>query len=164
MSSSPAGSRPPQFQSFDHASLPCHDIETGVRFWRDVMGAQILVQLPDFAAFMLAGQQLGIGADGTNFMQGKAEYPHVAFSINANEMKGMREWFGVCGIPVSAVWTRTGKEALMFVRDPSGNVVEFVCKEGWPGAEGLPRSGPRGGLAAGDVETLHYDSFSVGGK
>jgi catechol 2,3-dioxygenase-like lactoylglutathione lyase family enzyme len=158
------GQRPPHFKSFDHASMPCHDIETGVRFWRDVMGAEMLVQLSDFAAFRIAGQQLGLGSDGPNFMQGKAEYPHVAFEIEAEELAGMRDWFASCGIPVSDLWTRQGKEALMFVRDPSGNVVEFVCKQGWPGADTLPRSGPRGGLAAGDVETLHYKNFTVGGK
>ena len=76
----------------------------------------------------------------------------------------MRDWFGACGIPVSDVWTRTGKEALMFVRDPSGNMVELVCKEGWPGADKLPRSGPRSNKAAGDIEALRYDGFTVPGK
>ena len=57
----------------------------------------------------------------------------------------MKEWLTACGIPTSDLWTRLGVEALMFFLDPSRNVIELFCTEGYEGAADLPRGPARGG-------------------
>ncbi len=124
-----------------------------------MLGAEIRVNQEIFASFRLAGVNVGIGVENCSFIGPDAEYPHLAFYIDAGTMLHMREWLAQCGIPTSDVWTRRGKEALMFFLDPSGNVIEFLCQSGYPDAENLPR-----GLAAGhgrtlDINALRYDDW-----
>ena len=37
-------SGPPKFKSVDHLSVPCRDLEEGIRFYRDVLGGELVVQ------------------------------------------------------------------------------------------------------------------------
>ena len=54
------------------------------------------------------------------------------------------------------VWT-------MFFRDPSGNVIELFCYEGFEGSGDLPRGPARGHGNTIDIDALRYDSWSVPG-
>jgi hypothetical protein len=76
-------------------------------------------------------------------------------------MLHMKQWLTRCGIPSSNFWTRQGVEALMFFRDPSGNMIELFCKGGMKGAEHFARSGPTGGGVAVDLEALRYTSWAL---
>ena len=67
----------------------------------------------------------------------------------------MKTWLTACGIPSSNFWTRQGTEALMFFRDPSGNMIELFCVKPFPGADKLARSGP----AAATGKAVNLDSF-----
>ena len=49
----------------------------------------------------------------------------------------------------------------MFVRDPSGNVIEFYYERGFKSAEDLPHCPPRGHGTAVDIDKLYYESFMV---
>ena len=73
----------------------------------------------------------------------------------------MKEWLARCGIPTSNYWTRSGVEALMFFRDPSGNVIELYCREGFEGAADLPHGPPRGHGTAVDIDALVYDDWRL---
>jgi catechol 2,3-dioxygenase-like lactoylglutathione lyase family enzyme len=151
----------PKLRSFAHVSVPCRDLEEGKRFYGGVLGGELHVETPDFASFRLAGVDVGIGTLGCTFLQPGAEYPHMAFFVDADELVGMRAWLAECGIPTSNLWTREGKEALMFFRDPSGNVLELFCTEGYAGAKDLPRGPARGHGTAVDIDKLRYSSFNV---
>ena len=152
---------PPTFESFDHVSLPCRDLQEGIRFYRDVLGGEKVVEEGAFALFNIGGTRLGIGSKGCIFMEGDAEYPHVAFKISAPELKRLRAWLEACGIPMTDLWTRQGIETLMFFRDPSGNMIEMFCYEGYEGAEDMPRGPARGHGTAIDTDALRYDTWSV---
>lgn len=152
---------PPKLTKFDHVSLPCRDLDEGIRFYRDVLGGEMTVHQEAFAQFRLAGVKIGIGSVGTTFMIPESEYPHVAFDVDADTLVRMRDWLGACGIPTSNLWTRGGVETLMFFRDPSGNVIELYCYEGYPDAADLPRGPARGHGTATDVDALAYDDWSV---
>jgi catechol 2,3-dioxygenase-like lactoylglutathione lyase family enzyme len=153
---------PPKLKRFAHASVPCRDLEEGKRFYGEVLGGELHVDEPAFAAFRFGDVDVGIGSEGCNFLteQG-AEYPHMAFYVDADLLIRMREWLGRCGVPVSNLWTRFGKEALMFFRDPSGNVIELFCVEGYAQAATLPRGPARGHGIAVDIDALRYDSWSL---
>ncbi len=159
--STPVVSGPPTLAAFAHCSLPCRDVAEGKRFYMDVLGGEIRVDTPTFALFVIAGTEIGIGSEGCTFLQPRTEYPHIAFFVEADEMVRMKAWLSRCGIPSSNFWTRQGIEALMFFRDPSGNMIELYCQRGMPGADQFPRSGPAGGGIAVDLEALRYTKWTL---
>jgi catechol 2,3-dioxygenase-like lactoylglutathione lyase family enzyme len=152
---------PPQLQSFHHVSIPCRDLEEGIRFYTEVMGGKVRVKEPHFASIRIAGADLGIGAEGCSYIERSAEYPHIAFHVGGDEMVQMREWLTRCGIPSTNFWTRMGVEALFFFRDPSGNLVELYCEKGFKGAADLPRGPARGHGRTVNVDTLYYDKWQA---
>ena len=153
-------SGPPKALTFAHVSMPCRDLAEGKRFYGKVLGGEMHVETPTFASFRLGGVDVGIGTDGVTFMAKSAEYPHFAFFLGPNELAQMRDWLGQCGVPTSNLWTRRGIEALMFFRDPSGNVIELYCEKGYPGADQLPKGPPRGHGTAVDIDALRYDTWN----
>jgi len=158
--SAPAGG-PPELDGFAHVSLPCRDLAEGKRFWLGVMGGRLRVDHPEFAAIIVAGTEIGIGTEGCAFVPPGAEYPHIAFYCSAQAMRDMKAWLARCGIPSSNYWTRAGVEALMFFRDPSGNLVELFCTKGFDGADRLPKGPPRGHGIAVDIDALRYERWSL---
>lgn len=150
---------PAPFQSFAHLSLPCDDLEEGIAFYVDVLGAELRVNGPIFASFRLGGVNVGIGIKNVSFIGDSAEYPHIAFYLDAKSLVHMKEWLTQCGIPTSNLWTRTGVEALMFFRDPFGNVIELFCTEGYEGAAGLRRGTSAGHGIAVDIDALRYTTW-----
>lgn len=154
---------PPAFNGFDHVSVPCRDLDEGIRFYRDVLGGEMVVHEGAFAQFRIAGTRIGIGSAGTTFMTGSAEYPHLAFDASPEALVEMKQWLSACGIPTSPFWTRRGVETLMFFRDPSGNLIELYCHQGYEGADALPRGPARGHGTAVDVDALRYDSWRLPG-
>jgi len=152
---------PPKFRAFAHVSLPCRDLEEGKRFYGRVLGGEMRVETPTFASFRLSGVDIGIGNDGCTFLEPGAEYPHCAFFCGPDELAQMKAWLARCGIPSSNFWTRSGVEALMFFRDPSGNMIELYCEKGFKGADKLPRGPARGHGTAVDIEKLRYSEWNL---
>ena len=54
-----------------------------------------------------------------------------------------------------------GVEALMFFRDPSGNMIALFCVKPFPGADKLPRSGPAAAGKAVVLETFRYETWRL---
>jgi catechol 2,3-dioxygenase-like lactoylglutathione lyase family enzyme len=154
-SSDAAALGPVPLAKFDHVSVPCRDLEEAMCFFVDVLGGEVRVSTPIFAEVRLGGANIGFGAQGTTFMQPSTEYPHIAFLVGPDELARMKAWLTQCEIPTSNYWTRFGGEALMFFRDPSGNVFELYCVKGFPGSEKFPR-----GLAAGHGTAVDIDAIS----
>ncbi|HEX4114091.1 MAG TPA: VOC family protein [Stellaceae bacterium] len=147
--------------TFSHVSVPCRDIAAGKRFYTAVLGGTVRVDTPDFVALRVFDTEIGIGSVGTTFVGHDSEYPHFAFFAGPGEMLRMKAWLTRCGIPTSNFWTRHGVEALMFFRDPSGNLIELFCEHGFTGADKLPRGPARGHGTAVDVTALHYRQWQV---
>ncbi|HUZ72831.1 MAG TPA: VOC family protein [Stellaceae bacterium] len=150
---------PARLKSFAHVSVPCRDLEEGKAFYRDVLGGELHVDQPTFASFRLGGVDVGIGIEGCSWLAQSAEYPHFAFFVGPDELLQMKAWLNQCGVPTSNFWTRRGVEALMFFRDPSGNVIELYCEAGFKGADALPKGPPRGHGTAVDIDVLRYSEW-----
>ncbi len=153
---------PPKLASFSHVALPCRDLEEGKRFYGEVLGGELVItDGPTFAAFCIGGVDIGIGTQGTSYITPGNEYPHIGFFCGPDELIQMKQWLAECGIPTSNLWTRGGVEALMFFRDPSGNMIEFYCERGVPGADKFPRGPARGHGTAVDIDKLRYTSWKL---
>lgn len=142
----------------DHVSVPCRDLEEALCFFIDVLGGELRVSTPIFAEVRLGGTLIGFGAKNTNFMAPSTEYPHIGFVVGADELARMKAWLAQCEIPTSNYWTRYGLEALMFFRDPSGNVFELYCPR-FPGADAFPRGPAAGHGIAVDIDAIRYDTW-----
>ena len=151
---------PPALTEFAHVSVPCRDLEEGKRFYMGVLGGTMRVSEAAFASFRIGNVDIGIGTEGCTFITPGAEYPHMAFFVDAASMLQMRTWLARCGIPMSHLWTRGGVEALMFFRDPSGNVIELFCKSGIDAGD-FPRGPARGHGTAVDIDALRYDRWQL---
>jgi catechol 2,3-dioxygenase-like lactoylglutathione lyase family enzyme len=144
---------------FDHVSVPCRDLEEATCFFVDVLGGEMRVATPIFNEVRLGGVNVGFGTVGTTFMQPSTEYPHIGFVVTPEELAQMKAWLTQCEIPTSNYWTRFGVEALMFFRDPSGNVFELYCRNGFPGADTFPRGPAAGHKVAVDIDAIAYDTW-----
>jgi hypothetical protein len=49
----------------------------------------------------------------------------------------------------------------MFFRDPSGNILELFCHQGYAEAMGLPRGPAQGHGTALDIDSISYSSWQV---
>ncbi len=152
---------PPALSSIHHIAIPCRDLEEGIDFYRDVLGGDQKVRESAFALFELGGILIGISTEGATRMTPETEYPHFAFLVDAGALMRMKQWLTRCGVPSSDFWTRNGIETLMFFRDPTGNVIELFCPEGYDGAEDLPRGPARGHGAAIDIDALVYSEWRL---
>ena len=167
MTESPTGEHggkvagPPRFDGIDHVSFPCRDLEEGIRFYRDVLGGKMLVKEDAFALFEISGARIGIGSAGCTFIEPGNEYPHMGFACSAETLSTMQEWLAACGIPTTDPWTRQGIETLLFFRDPSGNVIELFCHEGYEGAADLPRGPARGHGITIDIDAINYSEWHL---
>ena len=152
---------PPRLDGIDHVSVPCRDLEEGIRFYRDVLGGKMLVREDAFALFEICGARFGIGSAGCTFIEPGTEYPHIGFACSADALVAMQNWLGRCGIPTTKPWTRHGVEALLFFRDPSGNVIELFCHEGYEDAPNLPRGPARGHGITIDIDAISYSEWHL---
>ena len=152
---------PPRLDGIDHVSFPCRDLEEGIRFYRDVLGGKMLVREDAFALFEICGARFGIGSAGCTFIEPGTEYPHIGFACSADALVAMQNWLARCGIPTTNPWTRHGVEALLFFRDPSGNVIELFCHEGYEDAPNLPRGPARGHGITIDIDAISYSEWRL---
>lgn len=152
---------PPALKDFSHLSLPCRDMDEAVAFYSIVMGGHLIVRSPLFSLLRIKGVDIGLGSVGVSFLEESAEYPHHAFYCGPDELIQWEKWLESFGVPTSVVWTRFGVEALMFFRDPSGNVWELFCEEGFQSADALPRGPARGHGTAVDIDALRYNSWKM---
>jgi catechol 2,3-dioxygenase-like lactoylglutathione lyase family enzyme len=150
---------PVPLKRFDHVSVPCRDLDEATCFYVDVLGGELCVDTPIFCEVQIGGSRIGYGIRGTTYMQPSTEYPHFAFVVDPEPMAQMRAWLAQCAVPTTNYWTRSGKEALMFFRDPSGNLIELYCEEGFPGAVDFPRGPAAGHGVAVDVDAIRYDTW-----
>jgi catechol 2,3-dioxygenase-like lactoylglutathione lyase family enzyme len=152
--SSSSASKQPRFSGFSHLTIPCKDLEQSRRFFTEVLGGEIAHPGPKL--------EVRVGETLVTFSPAKggwtardAEYPHYAFFVDADNFLPMKERLQSYGVPTTEPWTRDYVKALMYFRDPSGNLFEMYCAQGFKGK--LRRGDRAGGDYTIDFEALNYD-------
>jgi catechol 2,3-dioxygenase-like lactoylglutathione lyase family enzyme len=145
----------PRFSGFSHASLPCRDLDQSKRFFTEVLGGDLFHDNVGFAEVRIAGAVIGLSEQDGGWTGRDAEYPHYGFFVDGKDFRPMQEWLQSCGIPTHP-WTRDHKRALLYFRDPSGNLFEMYCQSGYEGVASLP-VGPKQGGRPIDFAGLNHE-------
>ena len=125
-----------------------------------MLGGRLTTNIADFASVEVAGVHFGMAEISVSLPRPDAEYPHYALFVEPEELLRLRERLVDYGIPVGPIWTRRETEALMFFKDPSGNLFELLCRGGeFPGISDLPHAGTRAGGALLNLASLNYEAW-----
>lgn len=162
-----AGSRKVSVRGPNHLAVPVRDRAEGFRFWQSLLDAKLVVSADDdnFTFMVLPdGFYIGLAELPGNWTQSTLEFPHFGFEVAPEMMEPLRERLQALGVPTQEIWTRFRIEALMYFRDPSGNLFEAYCSEGYPKVNSIPVGGTYGGTYKNDLQALYYDSWNDPGK
>jgi catechol 2,3-dioxygenase-like lactoylglutathione lyase family enzyme len=161
VANAPESTSSPTVTGFSHISLPVRDIAEAVRFWTAIFQAEpVRNNHPDrFAEVRVGGMVLGLSKQPAGWTAANAEFPHYAFFVQPQVMKPLKQRLESFGVPTHSIWTRNRKEALMYFRDPSGNLFELYCEAGFPEVNDIPLGVSAGGDYEVDFQALTYNRW-----
>jgi catechol 2,3-dioxygenase-like lactoylglutathione lyase family enzyme len=120
--------RRPHFSRLNHISIPVRDLEASKKFYIEVLGGRLILDSPpSFAEVLVAGTVVGMSNVRGCPQDADAEYPHIGFEIESDHFLPMKRWLEDHGVTTHAPWSRSHVEALMYFKDPSGNLIEIYC-------------------------------------
>ena len=143
----------PQFSGMSHVSLPCRDLEESKIFYAQVMGGELMHDIAGFVEYRIEDIIIGLSEQPDGWTEAEAEYPHYAFYLSGQNFELMKNWLDRHGVPNYPY--RRDDTALMYFRDPSGNLFELYCDTGYGEIESLPLAPRRGGPPI-DFRSLNY--------
>jgi lactoylglutathione lyase len=124
--------------ALNHVSIPARDLEESARFYEALFGLERL-PTPTFSVdviwMRLGDAQLHLFQQGDN---GVTRFHH--FGVEVDEFEAFYVRLGELGIRdpawISSIYELPGGEVQLYLRDPTGNLVEIV----WPDAGTLDRT------------------------
>jgi catechol 2,3-dioxygenase-like lactoylglutathione lyase family enzyme len=143
----------PRFSGMSHVSVPCRDLAESKLFYAKVLGGTLVHEIPGFVEYRIEDIIFGLSEQVGGWTGAGDEYPHYAFYIDGANYELMKKWLDRHGVPNYPY--RRGETALIYFRDPSGNLFELYCDKGYDGIAGLPPAPRRGGPAI-DFRALNY--------
>ena len=151
--------RQPRFSGMSHVSIPCRDLEESKIFYANVMGGELVHSIHGFVEFRIEDIIIGLSEQSEGWTGADDEYPHYAFYISGPNFELMKNWLDRHGVPNYPY--RRDDTALIYFRDPSGNLFELYCDSGYEGLLSLPSAPRRGGQPI-DFRALNYHWNSKG--
>jgi catechol 2,3-dioxygenase-like lactoylglutathione lyase family enzyme len=145
----------PHFIDLAHVSVPVRDLDEARRFYTEVLGGRLILNIPgDFVEVIIGTTIFGMSAKNGRAPAPGAEFPHVALSIASDQFLPMKRWLEDHGVTTHELWTRNRTEALMYFKDPSGNLFEIYCTN-YAGAKEIRVA--RGPEEFTDLADLNYN-------
>lgn len=114
----------------NHISVHVRDVDEATAFWMALFEAEPYRDFPGKRLFhvQISGVVLAFfeqsGVIGSN-----VEFPHYAFTASPEGMRVLKKRLEDAGVKTHPLWTRNRTEALMYFKDPSGNLFELYCPE-----------------------------------
>jgi catechol 2,3-dioxygenase-like lactoylglutathione lyase family enzyme len=130
------------------SSLYCDDLDAAERFYRDVLGLEVLTRQPGRHVFLRCGEGMVLlfNPDATANSSAPADGPpvpphgargagHLAFRLPERDIERWRAQLTATGVPIEAEvhWPQGGYS--LYVRDPAGNSIELGTAAVWGLAE-----------------------------
>ena len=114
-------------------ALQVHDLEALTNFYQDAIQLVLLRQEPHMAFFKIADgfhghtSVLALFKRREGDIQQKGSFDHLAFSIDLKDYESERKRLESLGLPVRTSQHNWVQWRSLYVNDPEGNEVEFVC-------------------------------------
>ena len=125
-----------------HLAIPCRDVAEATAFYRDVIGCSLGRSREDWIDLNLFGHQLvchldpSLGADGqvalvhSDVDAHAVPIPHFGVVLTLDDWENLSERLKSYGIqfmiePYVRFQGQAGEQATLFLKDPSGNALEF---------------------------------------
>jgi len=143
----------PRFSGMSHVSIPCRDLEESKIFYSQVMGGELVHEIAGFVEYRIQDIIIGLSEQPGGWTGSEDEYPHYAFYLDGANFELTKDLLDRCGVPNYPY--RRDKTALIYFRDPSGNLFEPYCNTGYDGIASLPLAPRRGGKPI-DFRSLNY--------
>jgi catechol 2,3-dioxygenase-like lactoylglutathione lyase family enzyme len=117
---------------FSHISIPTRDLAQSKQFFCEVLGGELKVDRPSFARVQFGNFGIIMAPQAGGATAPDAEYPHYAFTVEADAFMDIKHRLEAHGVPTHDPWGRQNRpHALMYFRDPSGNQFELFCPSGF---------------------------------
>lgn len=107
------------------------------------MGGELVHEIAGFVEYKIEDIIIGLAEQSDGWTGPDDEYPHYAFYIDSANFELMKRWLDSYGVPYYPY--RRDKTALIYFRDPSGNLFELYCDRGYENLDSLPPAPRRGG-------------------
>jgi catechol 2,3-dioxygenase-like lactoylglutathione lyase family enzyme len=143
----------PSLSGMSHVSLPCRDLQESKLFYSRVLGGELVREIAGFVEYWIADIVIGLAEQQGGWTGVGHEYPHYAFYLDGENFELMRNWLKLHQVPNYPY--RRDKTALIYFRDPSGNLFELYCDSGYRDIGSLPPAARRGGPEI-DFRALNY--------
>ena len=120
-----------------HLAIGVHDLEAAERFYREVMGCPVGRRGQDWIDFNFMGHQVvchkvaNVAQSFENPVDGDAvPIPHFGVVLTQSAFATLRDRLLAQGVkfviePTTRFLGEPGEQSIMFLRDPSGNAIEF---------------------------------------
>jgi catechol 2,3-dioxygenase-like lactoylglutathione lyase family enzyme len=138
-------------KGFNHLTMPVRDLALGKRFLVEVLDGEVTLDLPTHVTATVGGVDIGIAPQPEGYTGPTHRYWHMEFAIDGPTLLRMHERLKAAGVPASPIAANAEREALLYFRDPSGNLWKLLCRDA--GAEVLAAAIPD---ASVDVSALNY--------
>ena len=148
-----SSTKQPRFSGMSHVSVPGRDLAESKLFYSQVMGGTLVHEIAGFVEYRIEDIIFGLSEQIGGWTGPDDEYPHYAFYIDGPNYELMKSWLDRHGVPNYPY--RRGETALIYFRDPSGNLFELYCDKGYERLASLPLAPRRGGPAI-DFRALNY--------
>lgn len=143
----------------NHISIFVRNVDEATKFWMDIFEAEPYRDFPPKQLFhvKLSGVVLAFFDSRGKLVDPTFEYPHYAFTASPEGMRVMKKRLDDAGVKTHPLWTRNREEALLYFRDPSGNLFELYCPKYDRVAELRIGLGKVGGDFQPPIGDLMYD-------
>ena len=121
-----------------HLAIPVTDVKAALMFYEEVLGCERGRQSPDWVDLDFYGHQLVLhevsaheGLSGSNVVDGEqVPVPHFGVILPWPDFEALAERLASAGavfeiLPTTRFVGRVGEQRTLFLRDPSGNCLEF---------------------------------------
>jgi len=121
-------------------SVYAADLGRSEQFYRDVVGLRLVQKNAGRDLFFEAGSSMLIVFHAPETRKGGFLPPHgsegpshFALEVNPEDLEPWKRHLSDCGVPIEreVTWPRS-QHCSLYVRDPDGNLVEFITRGVWP--------------------------------
>jgi catechol 2,3-dioxygenase-like lactoylglutathione lyase family enzyme len=142
---------------FNHMTLAVRDLGETERFQTIVFNGRITQPGPGHLTVDIDGCAVGSHEPKRAWTPNEAEYPHFTLRVKPENLLPLKRRLESFGVVTHDIATHDGVDAWMYFRDPSSNLWELNCPEGFKGA--VRRTPSAGGDFVVDVAALRYDRW-----